>query len=374
MQTNSPIVVVTGSAGYIGSSVVARLASRYPVIGLDRKPPRELPGNAHFLECNLTEDASVRNAFDSIRRRFGSRIASCVHLAAYYDFSGEPSPLYDKLTVEGTARVLRELNQLSTDQFIFSSTLLVMKSVEDEEDEAITEESPVEPAWDYPKSKLKAESVIRREHGTIPTVILRIAGVYDDDCNSLPLSQHIARIHQKTFHSYFFPGDPKHGQPYIHLEDLTDCIERTIGLRDKLDIDEVFLVAEPDIVSYGETQDILGEALHGMEWPTIRIPKPVAKAGAWVEEKLASDEKEPFIKPWMVDLADDHYPVAMDHARAVLGWQPTHRLRHTLVEMVRRLKENPRQWYETNGLQVPEEVTDQSETSESHRQEARMRQ
>lgn len=239
METNSPIMLVTGSSGYIGKSVVARLARRCPVVGLDTKRPRQLPANAHFVECNLTEDSNVRDAFTRIRQDFGTQIASCVHLAAYYDFSGKPSPLYDQLTVEGPARILRELRQLSTEQFLFSSTLLVMKSAEKQE-LAITEESAVAPAWDYPKSKLKAESLIHREHGPMPTVILRIAGVYDEDCNSLPLAQLIARIHQKKLDSYFFPGDPKRGQPYIHLEDLTDCIERTIALREQIDKEEVF--------------------------------------------------------------------------------------------------------------------------------------
>lgn len=85
-------------------------------------------------------------------------------------------------------------------------------------------------------------------------------------------------------------------------------------------------------MSYGEAQDIIGEELHGREWPTIRVPKPIAKAGAWVEDKLASEEDEAFIKPWMVDLADDHYPVAIDHARSVLDWHPKRRLRDTLRE------------------------------------------
>jgi hypothetical protein len=43
----------------------------------------------------------------------------------------------------------------------------------------------------------------------------------------------------------------------------------------------VFLLAEPDVMSYEELQDQLGRLIHGREWPTIRIPKPVDKAGAW---------------------------------------------------------------------------------------------
>jgi hypothetical protein len=95
--------------------------------------------------------------------------------------------------------------------------------------------------------------------------------------------------------------------------------------------------------------------LHGEEWPAIRIPKVVAKAGAWVQDKLAGDDEPTFIKPWMVDLADQHYPVAIDRARAKLGWEPQHRLRTTLDEMTRRLKQDPAAWYRNNDLPVPDE-------------------
>jgi nucleoside-diphosphate-sugar epimerase len=107
-------------------------------------------------------------------------------------------------------------------------------------------------------------------------------------------------------------------------------------------------------VSYGDLQERLGELIHGEEWPTFRIPKTVAKVGAWAKEKLEGGE-ETFIKPWMVDMADAHYPVAIERARQYLDWAPRHRLRDTLEEMIHRLKRDPRQWYRTNHLPLPED-------------------
>ncbi|HUE82007.1 MAG TPA: hypothetical protein VMM84_07820 [Pyrinomonadaceae bacterium] len=57
----------------------------------------------------------------------------------------------------------------------------------------------------------------------------------------------------------------------------------------------------------------------------------------------------------MVDLVDAHYPVAIGHARERLGWEPKHRLRDTLPEMIGRLKRDPQQWYKMNNLQPPED-------------------
>jgi nucleoside-diphosphate-sugar epimerase len=351
-KSEKPVILVTGSAGLIGSRVVEVFSSNYEVVGLDVKRPEKSAAGTDFVECDLTKDESVARSLDTVRDKHGDRLASVIHLAAYYDFSGEPSEMYDRLTVEGTFRLLKRLKEFKVEQFVFSSTILVMEP--SKEGEILTEFSPLEDEpWDYPRSKIKTEKLIRQERGDISTVILRIAGVYDEDCHSIPIAQHISRIYEKKLESYFFPGDSSHGQAFVHLGDLITCLQRVVELRRELK-NELFLIAEPEVVSYAELQEKLGELIHGEEWTTIRIPKVIAKAGAWAQEKIAGEE-ETFIKPWMVDLADAHYPVAIGHARERLGWEPRYTLRGTLPEMIRRLKQDPKKWYETNGLQSPED-------------------
>jgi hypothetical protein len=182
-------------------------------------------------------------------------------------------------------------------------------------------------------------------------------GGLHDDCRSIPIAHQIKRIYERDLESCFFPGNAEHGQSFVHLDDLVDCLDRVVDGRRDLGAYEVFLVGKPDVMSYAELQDRIGEARHRHEWPTIRIPKTAAKAGAWLHEKLSGDNEEPFIKPWMVDLADAHYPVNPSKVRERLGWPPGHSLRTTLGEMLRRLKENPRRWYEVNKLPVPEQLT-----------------
>jgi nucleoside-diphosphate-sugar epimerase len=354
MATAQQLVLVTGSAGYLGTALVGALARSYRVVGLDLKAPRRVAPETDFIACDLTKDDSVSSALSAIRQRHGGDVTSCVHLAAHYDFSGEASPLYRDLTIEGTRRLLRGLQDFTVEQFVFSSTHIVMKP--SEHGEVITESSPVEPAWDYPRSKLEAETIVRAERGRIPAVILRLAGVYDEDTHVVPIAQQMSRIYEKQLESFLFPGDARHGQAYVHLDDAVSCIAKTIEQRHRLGPYEVFLVAEPDVMSYAELQEQLGEGIHGAEWPTIRIPKVVAKAGAWAQEKLGAGKDETFIRPWMIDLADDHYPVAIDRALEKLGWQATHRLRRTLPEMVSRLKRDPDGWYRANKLKAPESL------------------
>jgi nucleoside-diphosphate-sugar epimerase len=346
----APCVLITGSEGLIGDRAVRSFAEHYDVASFDIERPNKLADLQDFIHCDLTSDESVQKALEAVALRHGNSLASIVHLAAYYDFSGKPSRLYKDLTVEGTRRLLRGLQSFDVDQFVFSSTLLAMKPSQD--GELLDEDSPLEAEWDYPKSKLEAENVIAGERDGIPAVSLRIAGVYDEDCHSIPIAHQISRIYERRLESFVFPGDTSTGQAFVHLDDLVECIARVIERRRELDEFEVFLVAEPDVMSYDELQDAIGEMLYGRDWPTIRIPKAVAKAGAWVKEKIGDEEE--FIKPWMIDLADHHYPVSIEKARRKLGWEPKRRLRTTLPEMIRRLKEDPVRWYQENGLEVPE--------------------
>lgn len=354
-----PVVLITGCSGLIGSRLIQRLNNEYRVAGLDIEPPPS-EVQCSFFNCDLTEDDSVQSVLAQVRDEFGDRIASVVHLAAYYDFTGSPSPLYRRLTVEGTQRLIRALQGMQVEQFVFSSTLLVMKS--SESGEPITADSPVDAEWDYPKSKLETEKLLERERGPIPTVVLRMAGVYDEMCHSVPIAQQISRIHQKQLESYLFPGDKTHGQSFIHLDDLMDCLHATISRRQQLDPWEVLVIGEEDVMSYEELQNQIGRLLHGEEWGAIWVPKFAAKAGAWVIDKF-SREEQAFIKPWMIDLADQHYPVDLREARQKLGWEPRHTLRATLPAMIQNLKSDPRRWYEENGLPLPKELAPQEQPS-----------
>lgn len=344
-----PVVVITGASGLIGTRTARALASDYTLVGLDVvKLPPDFPEGSHFVECDLSSDESTRRAVQQVRDALGPRVASVVHLAAYYDFSGAPSPLYQELTVDGTRRLVRAVReQLESEQLVFSSSLLVMQPSDGER--VLDEGSPVQAEWDYPRSKLDAEAVLQDEHGDLPVVVLRIAGAYDEDGHSPPITQQIWRIREKKLESFLFPGNRSHGQSFVHLDDVARCLRATVDRRRDLDPWEIFLVGEPEVMSYGELQDGIGELVHGREWPTLRIPAPVAKAGAWVKDRSPVGGEQ-FIKPWMIDLADAHYPISIDRARERLGWQPEHRLRDTLPRMIERLKDDPEGFYEENEL------------------------
>ncbi len=342
-------LIITGSSGRIGSSFIDRVGKSFIEMGFDREgPPHPPPDTEHVIDCDLSSDHSVQAALDRVRGLGHTRITSVIHLAAYYSFSGEPSPLYEHVTVRGTERLLRGLRDFEVEQFIFSSTMLVHAPCEP--GERINEEWPLKPKWEYPKSKVATEQLILRERGDVPVVLLRIAGVYDDHCHSIPISHQIQRIYEQQLIGRLYSGDLTHGASFVHMDDMVEALVLAVEHRRDLPPVTTLLIGEPDTVGYDELQRTISRQLHGHEWTTYRIPKPVAKLGAWLRTLLPG--ADPFIKPWMIDISDDHYALDISRARALLGWNPRHSLRDTLPTMLTALQSNPVDWYRENDLKA----------------------
>jgi nucleoside-diphosphate-sugar epimerase len=344
------IVIVTGSSGLIGSALIRRIASRYSVVGLDREEPTEPPPQSEWFSVDLTKDESVRDVLARVQKGYGPRLAAVIHLAAYYDFSGAPSPKYDEITVRGTERLLRALRAFEVERFVSSSTMLV--HAPSRPGQRINEDWPLDPRWEYPQSKVRAEEVIRNERGAILTSILRIAGVYDDRCHSPPLAHQIKRVYEGRLTGHVYPGNIRSGQSFVHLDDVVDAVDRVIERRNSLPAETTILLGEPETVSYGELQRELGHLIRGEDWRTRRVPKLIARAGAWLRDKMPWGE-DPFIKPWMIDRADDHYELDISRARDLLGWEPARFLRETLPLMVQALRADSDRFYRENKLGAP---------------------
>src|SRR5918996_1697258 len=103
-----------------------------------------------------------------VRERHGRRIASVIHLAAYFDLTGEPNPKYEQVTIRGTERPLRKLQEFEVEQFVFASTMLV--HAPGGHGKRINEDWPLDPKLPYRESKIRTEALIRKQRGAIPAV------------------------------------------------------------------------------------------------------------------------------------------------------------------------------------------------------------
>jgi nucleoside-diphosphate-sugar epimerase len=348
-QNGKKVILVTGSAGRIGANVCRRLGEKYPIVGFELLKAIYASQQEELVPIDLSSDESVHQAFSHIRHFYGTQITSVIHLAAYYSFSEKHSDKYDQITVRGTERLLKALQDFEVEQFIFTSTMLVHAPTKP--GKPINEDSPVIPKWDYPLSKVHTEKLIHEQRGKIPTVILRIAGVYDDKCHSIPISHQIQRIYEKSLESRLFSGDTSHGASFVHMDDLVDVIALALEKRKELPPETVLLIGEPKTLSYDDLQRQISHLLFNKEFTTIQVPKLIAQIGSWVQCHIPFMEK-PFIRPWMIDLADDHYELDISRAKGLLGWSPKRSLENTLPIMIQDLKKDWVAWYKMNQLEI----------------------
>lgn len=349
------IILVTGACGRIGTNVVHQLGESHPIVGFELLKATYASKAEELVPVDLGSDESVHQAFTHIRNFYGNKITSVIHLAAYYSFKEKHSPKYEQITVQGTERLLKALKGFEVEQFLFTSTMLVHAPTCP--GCPITEDSPVVPKWDYPLSKVHTEKIIHELRGSIPTVLLRIAGVYDDGCHSIPISNQIQRIYEKQLESRLFAGNLCHGASFVHMADLVDAIDLCVQKRAALPQETTLLIGEPDTLSYDQLQRKISQLLYHKEFHTISVPKWFAKLGAAVQQLLPFQQG--FIQPWMIDLADDHYELNIDRAKRLLGWEPKRSLENTLPVMIEDLKKDPAAWYKKNGLQMPRHLQKQ---------------
>lgn len=359
MENSKPVVLITGAGGNIGRSLSAALQrGGYKVVGLDRKTSPDL--DFPILACDFASEDSLRLALREAKDQVGSKLASVIHLVAYFDFTNDDHPLYRTVNVEGSVALLRALQAFQVEQFIYASTMLVHAPCRP--GERIDESQPIAPGWAYPRSKAAAEEAIARERGSIPLAVLRLAGLYDRRSMVPTLAQQFAGVYERRMDSYFYPGDTNTGQAMLHRDDMLDAFLRCISARKSLPEASAFLIGEADAVGYDALQDRLARLMHGVaDWPTRSVPKPLAAAGVWVQGALEpvvpdviDDGRAPFVRPFMVQMADHHYALDTRAAERAFDWTPKHRLREELPGMVQELQADPVGWYERHDLVKPE--------------------
>lgn len=90
-------VLVTGAAGGMGRALCRKLSQAgYRVWGLDIAPEAESSGLGRYIQTDLTSEAAVESAFETVRQEAGELFA-LVHMAGIYELDSLVELSADKL-------------------------------------------------------------------------------------------------------------------------------------------------------------------------------------------------------------------------------------------------------------------------------------
>jgi nucleoside-diphosphate-sugar epimerase len=178
-------VVVTGSAGRVGSAVHARIGVEHGVVGIDRIPGPRVDRVGDILDEDL-----LARCLDGA--------AAVVHVAALHapHVGIEDDAEFDRINVRGTALVLRAARKAGIQRVVFTSTTAVYGHAATPPGRAgwVDEDLEPRPRTIYHRTKIEAEALLRAaaEAGDIEARIVRMSRCFPEPAPRMA----VYRIHR----------------------------------------------------------------------------------------------------------------------------------------------------------------------------------
>ncbi|MGZ4688507.1 MAG: NAD-dependent epimerase/dehydratase family protein [Acidimicrobiia bacterium] len=174
----SPVAVVTGASGWLGTNLVRELVGtrdrvRCLVHSADEAPLLELLSpNIEIIVGDVRDPVAADRLFDGIDA------ASVFHVAAVIHPTKRAREFFD-VNVGGTEMIIDRARRARTTRFVHVSSNSPF-GANASPDEKFTEDSPYHPYMGYGSSKLEAEQVVQRsnDRGDVETVIVRAPWFY----------------------------------------------------------------------------------------------------------------------------------------------------------------------------------------------------
>ncbi|MBL8722176.1 MAG: NAD(P)-dependent oxidoreductase [Myxococcales bacterium] len=341
---DKPRLIVTGASGFLGRRLLKQLHHRYHIIAIDRRSRSEaaLAGlsNVEWHGIDIADESAVATTFDQIRREGSAK--ALIHLAAWYDFTGEEHVEYTRTNVEGTRLLLEACEPLGLERFVFASSLAACSFLSSE---PLTEASPTEGDHVYARSKRAGEALMRETK--VPTCIVRLAALFSDWCEYPPLYVFLETWLSRSWNRSVLGGRGTTSVPYLHVRDAADCFIHAVERGKQLDHAEVLLASPDGATDHAQLFSTTTEYAEGAPRKAWHVPAPLAWVGMWGRDLAGRVVgQRPFERAWMADYIDTQLRVDAHKTRERLRWAPRPRLGvlRRLPFMVENMRANQVEW------------------------------
>ncbi len=318
-------------------------------VAMDRRVGADVAEHPHvsWVQIDLADRDAVIEAFGELAAQGGAH--AMVHLAAYYDFTGEEHPEYQRTNVDALRHVLDAARGLSLERFVFASSVAAHRVTP--HGTPVNEDSPPDGDHVYARTKAEGEAMVRGLAKWFPSTIVRFAAMFSDWCEYPPLYVFLDTWLSERWNARLLGGRGESAIPFLHVRDGAGLVERALQRSDVLAPGEV-LIAGPDGAT---THNALFEAAtrwhHGAPRTPVHVPRVLAGPGMWARDavrRVLGDR--PFERPWMAAYIDQKLVVDARRTRERLGWAPHPRLDilARIPFMLENRKTDPLQWLRVN--------------------------
>ena len=248
-------IMVTGGAGYIGSTVSELLLQRgHSVVIVDNlchSRRQSVPDRAEFVECNIADRGRVESLFRYAMQE-KSPFDGVIHFAALIEAgeSMQKPEIYFRNNTASTLALLEAMLTCGPRRIVFSSTAAVYG---EPEAVPIPESASLRPTNAYGESKLMVEQMLgwfHRIHGLRSAALryFNVAGAaeteqgilrgeeHEPESHLIPLILDVAlgrRQSIKVFGSDYPTHDGTCVRDYVHVSDLAEAHLLALGALEK---------------------------------------------------------------------------------------------------------------------------------------------
>ncbi|MHA1734808.1 MAG: NAD-dependent epimerase/dehydratase family protein [Candidatus Thorarchaeota archaeon] len=323
-------VLVTGASGFIGRRLLKHLAGEdHELVAFVRRTSntRGFPENVELREGDLLDPPSIEAAVKDID--------VVIHLAAYFDFYPSDVDLLYRVNVDGTRELMNACVGTSVERFVYCSTTETIGPVRYPPG---NEDTELRPQFDYGKSKVLAEQVVREisEDTGLPHIILRPTGVTGEG-DLYTGYELIKAINDGAIP--VLPGDGEKHLMYTYVGDVVAGFAKAVV--SKSAENETFILCPDEPMKYKDIVNFIADHL-GVEPPKRRVPTSVAKLGIAMMSPFKNRGKTTFL--WhmkTIESMDQERWYTNEKAKRMLGWAPE----YTMQDAIRRAID----WYFENG-------------------------
>ena len=280
-------IAVTGSSGYLGSRLVARLAEHGDVetiVGVDFRPPLDPPAKLRFYERD------VAAPFSEVFER--ESVDTAVHLA----FVVAPTRDHRRVRavgLDGAQNFLDACRAAGVEQAVYMSSAAAYGAHPDNP-EPLTEASPLRPndAFLYSRYKAEADRLYREfaeEHPATNVTVLR-------GCPVIGPGGHAA-VGAKVFQRVMLRvagHDPL--TQFMHEDDLIRLFVHAIERRAR----GVFNTAGDDFIRYSDLAGLANRPMAPLPYPVI-APLMEATWHVRLQRSASAVGLRYIMYPWVVD-------------------------------------------------------------------------